>query len=129
MVRVIRRVMFRFRPSAPAVSKWTKLGPVCDFLIVGFALHNIFPRLFLMLSDPVRGRVAEGVNADLDYGLIQDLHFSSVLGKRYKASKQFLMNPDSHSTLLCLTVSLEALRFLSLWWMRVARDMDTSCGV
>ena len=136
MRKSLHRVIFKRIPCAPAANKWTKLGPVCDTLIFGLMVHNVYAKAFFALSMPTEPEGGDSVPEALsggkpperlDASLEADLCFSKVQGVRFAAARKFLCSPDIKATLLTLSLMLEPLRYLSAYWMRVAGDPE-KCG-
>lgn len=85
-VRALKRVPFRQVPSTPAANKWTKLGPVVDILMVGFAVHSVFLLAFLKLQ--VKDEVAAG---DMDMQLALDMCFFCCGWRKVPSSPTLLV--------------------------------------
>ncbi len=82
------KVLFRAAPSTPAANKWSKLGPVLDWVLLNMLCHSIL--LNLMLSLQVRPAAKEGQDDDdVDESLRQELNFAALKGKRWQACTDF----------------------------------------
>lgn len=116
----LRDTIYRQIPATPAINKWTKLGPTCDILVFGLLVNRILAQTFLSLGF----RHSMPLDDSLDPQMVQGAMFSAVVGRRYAASKEFLLSPDVIATLVSLALALEPLRALSSWWMRRARQVE-----
>lgn len=122
------KVLFRAAPSTPAANKWSKLGPVLDWVLLNMLCHSIL--LNLMLSLQVRPAAKEGQDDDdVDESLRQELNFAALKGKRWQACTDFFMIPEHVTTMIYLALTLEPLRSLTAWWMRRGRDVDNPLKV
>ena len=83
--------------ATPAATKWTKLAPVCDLLILGFLMHGIFPRVFATLQVASSGAAAD-IDMSMDVDMIRDMFFYAVAGSRFESCSSLLVRP---SYLLC----------------------------
>jgi hypothetical protein len=63
--------------------------------------------------------------ADIDPQLQNDLFFSAVAGARYNAGCKFLLDLATRGAMVCLGIVLEPIRYLTAWWMRRAREIDS----
>jgi hypothetical protein len=122
--QALRQTLFRRMPPTPAINKWTKLAPVCDMLVFGAMLHNIFAKTFFGLDIPMAGEI----DSTIDFDMIKDAFFSAVSGSRFRASKDFLQDANTRPALVTLSLILEPLRVLTSWWMRRAREVDPHSG-
>ena len=83
-----------------AANKWTKLGPCLDKILCGTLLHRLLADVFEALGDNSNlGDDFEGQEPDGDAGgdarYEEDLHFTKVQSRRYKAAKEMLRNNAS----------------------------------
>ena len=114
-------------------SRWTKLGPVLDWLLAAELPHHIFSSCFkkcgVQRAKPAgaAGCVAGAEVADSSWRdpvLHSQVAFHVLKGSRFAASCAFLGDAGKLRTLIMLEISLECLRFLSAWLMRRARETD-----
>lgn len=112
-----RKVLFAAAPATPAANKWSKLGPVLDWTILCMLSHALLLSLMLALRVD---KPQDEADDDLDPALHHDLHFSAVLGKRWKSSTDFLTVAAHVDSMLCLAFALEPLRYISAWLMRLS---------
>lgn len=78
-------------PPTPAINKWTQLAPVCDMLVFGAMIHNIFAKTFFGLDIPMAGEI----DSTIDFDMIKDILLCSVGLK--VPSKQGLPSTREHS--------------------------------
>lgn len=119
-------------PTIPA-KKWTKLGPVLDWILGASLAHSILPAAFGKLGLGSLQAAAGGSNSSLapaneylDPALESDLTFSVMKGKRFKASLELLRDKERLATMWMFALAIEPLRYLSAWWLRRARETDRS---
>ena len=128
MIRAIKQLLFRARPSVPAVNRWSKLGPALDIVLPLVLVHDLMHKLLEQLgSASGAGEDADHAMADdeLDEALKSEFDFAKLQGLRYKASLSYFGNASTSSSLLVLALCLEPIRSVSAWWMRRARTGDT----
>ena len=85
MINSIRRSLLGSMPTRPAVSKWTKCGPVLDQMLFGFLFFNIVPRL-LKLSF-TKG-VQYSFSSDDDAVFVQEMDWAEVAGVRSRRNRR-----------------------------------------
>lgn len=127
MLSIAEKVVFRAIVGAIACNKWTKLGPVLDWILLGYFPHRVLGRSLEELGlddDEKPPPLVDNDDPNVDDNLKADLSYSAVRGKRYKASVGLFKDSVRMLTLLFVAISIEALRFLSCWWMRRARETD-----
>ena len=88
----VKATVFPQVPATPAATKWTKLAPVCDLLILRFLMHGIFPRVFATLQVASSGAAAD-IDMSMDFDMIRDVFFSAVAGSTFKCSS-ILVRPS-----------------------------------
>lgn len=125
----MRKLLFKRRPSVPAVRKWCKLGPVIDFVLPLVLVHSLLGKCFDTLKAEVPAPAAaddepEAGSLDMDSALKSEEDFAKVQGARFEASKALLTATDTPQRLAILAECLEPLRRLTAWWMRRARASD-----
>ena len=119
------KVLFRSIVPTICASKWSKLGPVVDWILVGQLAHGMLCSSFLKLGmNTSLDRPNHELDDEVDAKLSEDLNFSVLKGKRYKVSCEFLSDGSRKRTLLHLAIAIEPTRYLSAWWMRRARETD-----
>lgn len=128
MEEALVSVVFREVPCTPAASKWTKLGPCCDSIVLGLWLHRVFVHILGALQLKQDQETPEVRDQQADEQYIHDIDYGALQGKRYKIALSFMRDRRSNETLIVLCLALEALRYLSSWLMRRARDAETSDG-
>jgi len=114
------RVLFRASPSTPAANKWSKLGPVLDWVLLNTLCHSLLLSLMLSLQVATPAADVREDDDDMDELLQQELNFAALKGKRWQACTSFFMNTDHVTTMVFLALTLEPLRGLTAWWMRTA---------
>lgn len=122
--QALRQTLFRKMPPTPAINKWTQLAPVCDMLVFGAMIHNIFAKTLFGLDSPMAGEI----DSTIDFDMIKDKLFSAVSGSKFRASKDFLQHAHTRPALVTFSLILEPLRVLTSWWMRRARGVEVHSG-
>ncbi|CAK0907198.1 unnamed protein product, partial [Prorocentrum cordatum] len=119
----LRATVFAAPVRPPAANKWGKLAQALDVLVLGFAVHKVWPQAFARLQ------LESGttVDADMDQGLAHDLMFAAVTGSRYAKGRAFLEQPATHGLIVSAALVLEPMSAMTSWLMRRARDVDTMC--
>jgi hypothetical protein len=128
MAESAKDYLFSAIPAVPAVNKWTKLAPCCDWVCMALLVHNLLNHLFCRLKAP-NETLQEGIDleADIDEELRKDVAFAAVVGKRYSKSRAFLGEAGTLLVSVCLCLVLEPLRSLSSFWMRAASEVEDPC--
>lgn len=133
LARSAEAVLFKSNIPTIAANKWTKLGPVLDWILGASLAHSILPAAFGKLGLGSLQAAAGGSNSSLapaneylDPALESDLTFSVMKGKRFKASLELLRDKERLATMWMFALAIEPLRYLSAWWMRRARETDRS---
>ena len=122
------RLLFRASPSTPAANKWSKLGPVLDWVLLNMLCHSLLLSLMLALQVTPVATVG-GDDNDVDDSLRRELNFAALKGKRWQACATFFMNPTQVTTMTFLAFTLEPLRSLTAWWIRTgAAPQLNSCS-
>ena len=127
MIRAIKQLLFRARPSVPAVNRWSKLGPALDIVLPLVLVHNLMHKLLELLGSASGAGEDAGhdmADDELDAALKSEFDFSKLQGLRYKASLSYFGNASTSNSLLVLALCLEPIRSVSAWWMRRARTGD-----
>ena len=117
-------MLFRVKPSVPAVNKWSKVGPLLDFAIPLVAIHRLLHKILLRLQVRVAADIEQLDDTELDPILKSEGDFSRLQGVRYKASLAFFGDRATPDILMHLGLCLEPMRMLTAWWMRRARTVD-----
>ena len=123
MRRALCQVLLRGAPPVPSASKWTKLGPCCDSILIGMLLHDMLAKLFdvafkkMDIELQKKAKVAHG-NDGIDETLHADAQFHEVAGKRLRCSRDFLNSDESRFSIALLAVCNEPIRYLTEFWMK-----------
>lgn len=124
MVLAILGLTLRRIPGTPSATKWTKLGPCLDAMLVG-QLHNLWPKLFstafarmTFVTD-----VKSDVNpADVDPEVQSELTWHQVAGVRYQKANRLVRDEADNENLRIAAVTMEPIRFLTRWFLRCSRE-------
>ena len=125
MARSVKGATLRVRPSRPSVNKWSKRGPVLDFMLPLMCLAGLFKAMWEELSSPNNDKDhLVDLGPDLDDELVSELAFAALNGKRYHSVRRYIGEGWSLAHMLMLALVLEPLRYLSSFWTRRARACD-----
>ena len=118
LAKALPRGPLRAQPMSPAHAKWTKVGPVVDFMVWGFQ-YDFLPCIFeLACGSLIFKDGEEAASADVDsefHGTTQTWH--KLAGSRQKRSKAFLRDSWNKISLVIWAVMLEPLRILTVWFL------------
>ena len=128
IAQALKETVFRHKPTVPEVSKWTKLGPCLDSILLGMLVHRIFYVALSQVSvwheDGKDDDAAAAEPNDDDQEYLTAVNFAKHRGIRHRVACAFLREPFHATAILILALCLEPHRFLSAWLMRRASDQD-----
>jgi hypothetical protein len=117
-------VVLKACPSPPAASKWTKLGPAVDFILMGCLFGfwaPLWEAAFARLPfTRVTSKGGEGDEETVD----ERLAFQISQGKRYKSAMAMFQNRGNSFKFVVLAVSIEPLKFLTGFFLEASRDVQ-----
>jgi hypothetical protein len=105
----------------PAPGKWTKLGSVLCFLVLGFNVCNCLGQTYKTSIDSIQldrkkgPKDGDNKEEDLDPALTSELFWSAVNGKRAKNGLVLTGNGTVQFHVLLLAIMQEVTRFLTNW--------------
>lgn len=109
--------MLATQPEVPAPGKWTKLGSVLTFLLMGAHCGGLLEKAYKasMESMPIQTAVdkSDDQEQDIDPALNSSLHWSAVHGKRARNGLALTGLPEVRFRVLVLAVLQEVTRFLT----------------
>ena len=112
------------QPEIPAPGKWTKLGSILSFLVLGFnCCHCLEPIYKLSLEEfkakkkntETQTQKDQGEGEELDPAVCSDLHWSAVFGKRSKNGLILTSSGKVKFHALALAMMQEVTRYLTNW--------------
>ena len=123
MCKALRRVILRRVPPTPAANEWTELSTCLDIVLLGLLSHCALQLLFCAGLDNLEFKdIAEGLGKDVDCELAHDIAYRHVAGTRYNAGRELLSSREYLMKMTILAVPLEAIRYLTGWFIRRARE-------
>lgn len=119
---MLETLLLATQPEVPAPGKWTKLGSVLSFLLLGFncchALGPVFEASVEAMHLVQRKTVDKKEDEDLDPALSSNIYWSKVNGKRAKNALTLTGSPSVRFHVLSLAVAQEVTRFLTNWHLK-----------
>ena len=110
------------QPEVPAPGKWTKLGSILTFLIVGFNVCHGISRTFKASLDKIHLKCEttgkEGNDEDTDPALTSELSFAAVNGKRARNGVTLTSNGLVQFSVLLLGIMQEVTHFMTSWHLK-----------
>ena len=128
MAAAAEALLFQRQPPDIAANKWSRLGPVIDWLLLAQLCHKLLlagmRRLGTSIDHGAGGNPCDQDEEQCDPALKQEREFSILKGKRYLSSRSFLADTPKTWTVLFVAIAIEGHRYLTSWWMRRARETD-----
>lgn len=122
MAAAITSSVLRNIPVTPSATKWTKLGPCLDAILLG-QQHHLWGRLFHVAFGKMKFESDDtAAGAASDQNLKNDVGWHELAGKRYKKAHSFIGSVESQRKLRVLSVVLEAVRYLTKYFLRCSRE-------
>jgi hypothetical protein len=118
----IMTVVLRCRPGLAIIAKWTKLGPVLDFTILG-QQSNILQALFNQATDRFDFEKNTSVAAANEDQTATDAQWHKVAGSHMKRTKSLLGDQFRNVTIIFLAIVIEPQRVLHLWFLRAGHSV------
>ena len=126
LTKAVLLAMLPSVPSAPVVTKWTKLGPCLDFFLVA-GIHATLGKLFnavaagfSCLQGLPPAATTDGGDGG-DEGQPEKLNWHRLPGERLARSQQLTMHWEKHM-LAMLCIFVEPLRHLHLYFLKLAHS-------
>ena len=113
------------QPDVPAPGKWTKLGSILSFLLLGHNCCNCLGQTYKASIAAIQlhqkkydsKRVQDG-DDDLDPALTSDIYWSAVNGKRAKNGLMLTGKSLLQFHVLVLAIMQEVTHFLTYWHLK-----------
>lgn len=121
----VQSIIFDAQPQTPSLSKWSKLGPCLDVMLLGILCHNFFGRAMEQLQ--VRDTSATMTDGQEESQFASDMDWGGVQGKRYSLAMCMFRDGFSRSCLVALALATEPMRFVVAWLMSLAREARDPC--
>ena len=125
MIVAILGLVLRRIPGTPSATKWTKLGPCLDCMLLG-QLHGLLAMLFrtalgkLPFVTDVQSDVKN--KDDIDPEAQSELTWHQVAGSRYQKATRLVRSEVDNESLRITAVTMEPIRFLTRWFLRCSRE-------
>ena len=113
---VLRRI-----PGTPSATKWTKLGPCLDCIILG-QLHGLWAMLFRTAFAKLTFTTDVQSDKDIDPEAQSELTWHQVAGSRYQKANRLVQSEEDGESLRITAVTMEPIRFLTRWFLRCSRE-------
>lgn len=121
--------MLSSQPDVPAPGKWTKLGSVLSFLLMGVHCCGYLAHVFKASLDNMPVQKAEKPDAaadeEIDPALNSSLHWSAVHGKRARNGLKVTGQPEVKFQVLILAVLQEVTRYMTYWHLHAQKRQST----
>jgi hypothetical protein len=121
MSEILLSLLFNRKPCTPVQSKWTKVGPVVDFILTSNSIHGCLKQVFAIAARALKF-TSKAVAQGLDEQLAQDLDFNQIAGSRCNSGKLFLKCNTSRFKLALLGIVMEPLRYLTRCFIMCAKS-------
>lgn len=116
-------IVYRFAPTVPTKSKWTKTGPCIDFHMLAQGFDLLGRQFALAFGGPKGMRVhivkASGFEDQL---IAEEISWHRVAGIRSAKAQEMLSDPQSYFRIAILAIVLEPIRYLTRWFMVEGSD-------
>lgn len=127
----LENLLLTCQPEVPAPGKWTKLGSILSFLVLGFNCCNCLGRTYQKSIEAMNLQQktdSEKVDDEIDPALKSDLHWSAVNGKRAKNGITLTSSTVVQFHVLVLAIMQEVTRYLTHWHLEAgSRQNKHSC--
>ena len=117
---LIINVLLRTRPGLAVISKWTKLGPVIDFM-VSTTIGNMLGKLF----EVARGAFAYDQNTGNDGSntVASEIEWHKVCGSHMRRGLFVATDTGRHVNILIMAIVFEPLRQHHLWLLQTGHSV------
>lgn len=131
LVEGLRNLLLRRKPNPPVASKWTKLVPALNIVMLGVLLRCWLPlwrfafAALAVTASKVLPRKQKRDEDDVDDDDLLDkgLTFAALSGARFRKASKFLECESQNVSLMILAASLEPARLLTDFFIRCSSDV------
>lgn len=125
LVEGMRSFVLNRIPSPPVASKWTKLVPALNAILIGVLLRCWAPvwKLAFSALTMATGPQAEADGEEDPEDGGQEVNYQALAGRRYKKAMTMLQDKEKSIALIILAICLEPVRLLTEFFIRCSSDV------
>ena len=114
------KLIFRRRPSPPAKSKWTKLGPCVDYFLLVEAIGELQADITNVTFKDLKDAAPGHDEGSVDYTMLEQISWHAVQGVRFREFCKH-MNDDRVAVKI-VAIVLEPVRYLTEFFLAAAKE-------